>query len=819
MQARPRALTAAILLGLGKYAYAADAVPMHLLDQAESMPADFREHFFDVPVTVRVERDGRYLGDAKILLSPRNTVQLLQFTETYESTLSAEERERWGGYLNQPRPLGNCTSACDHRLLALHYSLENSVLSLVTDDAERNSRAPRYHSLPAHGSYGAVLNNNVNLYSSQAGTSGSYLADLKASVGQWTVVGNYQTYRSSERRSTWQQSLQGLYAEHEQADRFIRLGYFLPFFQGVTRQPSTPGSPVATTAGAMIGSSDTLTVEDGAASLVPLYVTANRQGSVEIYRNGVLIYTQQVEPGLQVIDTRRLPGGIYEVEVRVVEDGQIASQRNELINKPTHWRNLDKRWRYSAYAGRQHSLLGDRTDVRDGVTSFGGIVNYLVHPRVILGASMTGLGNERNVAASVDWHAHERTNLFANAYRSNRYGNGIDVQALHTYRQGSLTFNHGRSWQIRDRRLGTQAGWVRTTALAGSHRFDDRTSLGGRISHSRGVSQGLGFDLMFNRRDTWRGNTIDWSASVYDRPGPQHAKARRNRGAELRMSFSLGDERRSYQGSLGSTNARGRRDLYGMASVQQRIDSGPIRNFAANATADRYGFSLGTDTQFDGRLVSGNLFAQRSSQDGQFSGGLNLQNTLAFGSGTVASSGHVAQLDTGLILDIDSDIPDLNLRANDSHGGSTPLKPGRNLVPVTAYRSGNVQIDFSGVNTPAAAIYPLHIDYHLNKGGIAQRSVQIAKTVTVIGRVTDTNGTPLRGAQLHNHVGRSTAEADGFFTLEMSTRQPEIEIRHPAVNPCRVRLDASRYSSQDDTILAGTLTCPQQTDHTIAVTK
>ncbi|HEY9133688.1 MAG TPA: TcfC E-set like domain-containing protein [Dyella sp.] len=817
MQARRRLLTGAILLGLGKSACAGAAAltSAHLLDQAESMPADFREHFFDVPLVVRVERDGQYLGHAKIVLSPRNTVQLLQFVDTHESTSSADERERWAEYLNMPRPLGRCEHACGD-LVALHYSLESSVLALVTSAAERDVRARRYHSLPVQGSYGAILTNSINLNTDGSATAGSYLADMKASVGQWTLAGNYQAYRSGERRAPWRQSLQGAYAEHEQADRFVRLGYFLPYFQGVTRQPNAPGLPVFTTVGAMVGSSDTLTADDGSASLVPLYVTANRQGSVELYRNGALIYTQQVEPGLQVIDTRRLPGGIYEVEVRTIEDGRVTSTRNELINKPAHWRNLDKRWRYSAYAGQQRSLLDERKDIRSGAYSFGGIVNYLAHPRAVLGASLTGLGGERNLAGSVDWHAHERANFYANAYHSNRHGNGIDLQALYSYRQGSLTVNHGRSWQTDDLRQGARPGWVRTTAAAATHRFDDRSTLTARASHSRGASQGLGFDLMFSRRQTWAGSQFNWRASVFDRPASFHGKNQRNRGFDLALTFSLGNDDRNYQGNVGSrTGVNGRRDLYGSLGVQQRVDTGPIRFVSADVTADRYGFSLGANTQFDSRLLSGNAFAQRSSFNGKISGGLALENTIAFGGGSFASSGRASQVDTGLILDIDSDIPDLALRADDSRGASTALKPGRNLIPVTAYKSGIVRIDFTGHDMPPAAIYPLHIDYHLNKGGIAQRSIKITRTVTVIGRVADEHGAPLRGAQLHNHVGRSVTEADGFFTLEMSASQPEVEVRHASIKNCRVKLDASRYPRDGDTILAGTLTCPSLPSHAL----
>ena len=44
----------------------------------------------------------------------------------------------------------------------------------------------------------------------------------------------------------------------------------------------------------MYGSSDSLAINSPMPSVYPIYVTANRQGSVEIYRDGLLINTQSV---------------------------------------------------------------------------------------------------------------------------------------------------------------------------------------------------------------------------------------------------------------------------------------------------------------------------------------------------------------------------------------------------------------------------------------------------------------------------------------------------------------------------------------------
>lgn len=43
--------------------------PRSLLNQAKGLPSDFEEHFFDVPLAVRVERDQQLVGEAMVVLS------------------------------------------------------------------------------------------------------------------------------------------------------------------------------------------------------------------------------------------------------------------------------------------------------------------------------------------------------------------------------------------------------------------------------------------------------------------------------------------------------------------------------------------------------------------------------------------------------------------------------------------------------------------------------------------------------------------------------------------------------------------------------
>lgn len=826
----PRVLPLATAVMLYCSSTAAPAAPaalesLTLLDQAGGLPDDFRDHFFDVPLVVRVERDGHFLGDARAVLSRENALSLLEFTDSHGSTQPAAERLLWLQVLALPRPLGACTRACDAGLVRLHYSLESSLLSIATGDAGRVAPRARQQTLPEGGSRGLIVRHQLNAYAGEGRqAAGRYALDLQGSLGEWSLAGNYQLDRGGDPEGDLRQSIQSLSAQRELRDAFVRVGYFLPNFQGVTRQPRAPGPYSGTALGVMAGSSDSLVVDSRAPSLFPVYVTANREGTVEVFRDGSLILAQPLQPGVQTLDTRRLPGGIYEVELRVIEDGRESARETAMIHKPNNWRDPTRRWRYSAFAGIQQDLLDGSSNLDAGHLAAGGILNYLAHPRAVVGVSVQHLDGGNAFAGSVDWQVNDSANLFTNAY-SAQHGQGVDLQGLWRYRHGTLIVSHNRSWQERRRpwdaspvatppraeRADTRSGWLQSSALGVNHRLGGNSHVAARLSRQRGVSNGMGMDLSFSRRQTLSGSDASWRVSVFDRPANASSGMRRNRGVDFTLNVALGDTGRRYTGSLGSRTATdGGRSLYASAGAQQDFERGLLRSVGGQASVDGDGLGLSTDALFEHPAMRGDMHLQRSSLRGRSSGGLNLESTLAIGEGRLAvvGAGQAGNTDTGMIVDVSTELAGVGLRAHDSRGGSYVLHPGRNFLPVAAYRTGALQIDFDGRAAPAATIQPATLDYHLNKGGVAYGKVEVLSTFTVMGHLKDAGGEPLAGAHVINHAGRSVAEADGFFALEMSARAPGLEVRHPRVGHCTFELDGTTTRPQGDIWMAGTLACP-----------
>jgi len=799
--------------------------PRSLLAQAKGLPSEFEEHFFDVPLAVRVELDRQFLGEAMVVLTRDDRITLVDFADVGDSTIKASERDTWSNYLKQGVALGGCQAKCPEQLLAVHYSLENSLVSILTENAERDDQAQRYYTLPEGGSTGLIVRNQLNLNGGQnQDLGGRYGLEASSSLGSWTQAINMQLSRLGGMDNTLYHSVNELFTQRELEGSFLRLGLFTPSSEGLTRQPRTFGTTPDTALGVMYGSSDSLAINNPKPAVYPIYVTANRQGSVEIYRDGLLINTQAMPAGLQTLDTRPLPGGIYEVEVRLIEDGQITSSTQELVYKPSNWRNHDERWRYNLFAGRESKVLSNWDEQDDGDMTAGAAFNYLLHPRVILGLSGRQVGDALQYGTSVDWAVVNNTSLYANVYQTENYGTGLDVQGLYSYGSGSIVASHNRSWLdttrlydtlpdgTRVRQRNVFVGQTSNSSLSVNHRLTSKSSVNARVSHSEGNTEGTGIDLGWTQRTQLFGSDANWRLSVFDRPGSFSSGDDRNRGIDLSVNIALGGPGEQISGSIGTRTAReGGRDNNASITYRKDLQDHLLQSVSATAITDTYGVGLNAMANMQSDLVNGDGFIQRSSFNNDLTGGLNLDSTIAVGARKMVITSQYHRDGAGMIIDVESDIDGIVLRADDLSGGSAVLRPGRNFVPLTAYKSSSVSFDFEGNHVPAASIQPARSSYHLHKGGVEYRKITVSKSVTVLGRLVDPQGKPLKGHHIINHASRGVSEVDGFFSMEMNASSPTLEVRFGNQLLCQFRLDPNNARSENDVLMIGDLRCTAET--------
>ena len=91
------------------------------------------------------------------------------------------------------------------------------------------------------------------------------------------------------------------------------------------------------------------------------------------------------------------------------------------------------------------------------------------------------------------------------------------------------------------------------------------------------------------------------------------------------------------------------------------------------------------------------------------------------------------------------------------------------------------------------------------------RKITVMKTVSVLGRLLDAQGQPLRGHHVINHASRGVSEADGFFSMEMSASSPTLEVRYRNQLLCQFRLDPATAANEHDVLMIGDLRCTPDT--------
>lgn len=777
--------------------------PALLLQQARQLPDGFEEHFFGVPLMVRVTVDGRLLGDGEVLLGRDNSLQLLSLLDVQESEFDEGARERWLSKLGTQLPLGECRRACPEGIVGLQYSLEESQLSVLTGKVEQEARDQRFMALPQE-SKGLLVQNQLNLVQGTQ-RNGHYNLQLEGSWGQWTPF--------MEGDATWQEGestelgMAQIYGERLHEANFYRLGFFFPSAQGLVRQPNYYSGATPTVLGVMWGSSDLLRRERGVPSLAPIQVAPTRPGMVEIYRDGNLIQSQPVVSGLQALDTRSLPGGIYEVELRLLEDGQETRRWREMIYKPSNWQTPEEPWRFNLFAGRQTRWLVRQGDSDLEGASGGAAVNHLLLPSLVVGAGSQYVDRRAQHSLSLDWEATSQLHGFASLNQSVGMGWGYDLQGIYWHGNSSLVASHSRN-------LRKQGDASSVSSLSLQQSLEKWGSLGVYVSHQSG--RGNGADLGWHYSDRFLGRWVTWGVTLFDRPGSESTAQQRDRGSTLSLTVNLGGQDRQLSLGLGSNTSRsGGAQHSAYLNYQQEVDWGPLRQVSVGSTHDSYGTGLSGYGRFAAPWLGGDLFAQHSSYNEQVTGGINLESVvalgqegeLALGSRDIGGMGNEA----AMILDIETDDEAAQVRVSDDQGSVQTLGPGRHLVSVPALQSGTLQLEMADHEGAPLTIKPTVLPYHLNRGGVGYGQVNAVSTVTVIGRLLDGQGTPLKGAMVINHVDRTVSEADGFFAVEMSKRNSNLQVEYQGGQQCDLVLEMDQVKRQQAVLLLGDLVCSPQT--------
>ncbi|MCU6190247.1 TcfC E-set like domain-containing protein [Enterobacter bugandensis] len=761
--------------------FSADA-NMTLAANMRALPEDFRRYFYESEVMAQVFLNDTLLFEAAISLTEGGDVRLIRTIEESES-VDSDVRSRWKEVLAMGLSVGECTKLCPLGLMAAEYRLDNSVLKLFTADYETARTENSFITLPETMPGGMIMYNDVSATNSNNTRSWGINSSVTASLLGWSQKASLQSSGSDGQYHYSSSNLYELYSQKELPGHYVRLGFFTP--DSDTGNVEMSGFGYDTVVGAMWGTSDSLLINSGSVSAWPVYVTGQNQSIAEVWRDGRLIHTQQLDSGVQALDTRRLPGGIYDITIKIIENGKTVDTQQAQIYKPQGWINPDRRWRMNLWGGQQRTIGTSSYKGNDNPNpaAAGGGVDYLVHPRVVIGLSGAATDNNHQVRVRSNVTLSPKDSLFAqyttgkNDYQSNQ---NTDIRYYRTIPGGGSANLFWRSIttdvygkQTRFRQQGDTWGSSLSLRLP----WSTSLTVNGQYIDTP-WRQGFGADVSTTTLGSLAGRNMNFRVSAWDRPGFSNVK--RDHGVSLGLSLSLApSSRHTVSAETGMNQSHG----YSRLSYQyQPGDNSALRTAGGGVSYSAKTTVLNASAAVDTPFVSADGWVQHHTQGGSNTAGGNLSQVLMLGGGKVASaSGNTSRgMSSALIVDVESDDNDIGVQAS-GRLSETRLQPGRNVMPAEQWKRDVIQ--FSATGGDSVKVFPEQQSVQLNKGSVQYVKVQAVKTYSLIGTLQDERGELLRNRYVKSDVDGAVINAEGVLTIETGRKNRTLELRADGNGP------------------------------------
>lgn len=747
-----------------------------LASNMRALPEDFRRYFYESEVHAQVFLNDSLLFEAAITLTEGGNVRLIRIVEESDN-IDPIIRNRWKEALEKGVSVGECSKDCPPGLMAAEYRLDSSILKLYTSDYETAKTQESFISLPEGMPGGMIMYNDISVTNSDSTRSWGINSSLTASLLGWSQKASFQSSGTDGKYHFSSSNLYELYSQKELPGHFIRLGFFTP--DSDTGNVEMTGFGYDTVVGAMWGTSDSLLINGDSVSAWPVYVTGQHQSIAEVWRDGRLIHTQQLEAGVQALDTRRLPGGIYDITIKIIENGQTIDTQQAQIYKPQGWNNPDKRWRLNLWGGQQRTIGTNNRYGDDHVNpgAAGGGIDYLIHPRVVMGLSGAITENEHQVRIRSNVTLSPNDSLFAQyttGSDDNQSNQNTDFRYYRTIPGGGSASLYWRStttdvygYQTRNRQQGNT--WGSTLSL----RLPWSTSLtvNGQYIDTP-WRKGFGADVSTTTLGSLAGRNMNFRVSGWDRPG--YGNKRRDNGVSLGLSLSLTpSSMHTVSAETGMNQNRG----YSSLSYQyQPEDESVLRTMGGSLSYSSQNTVLSANASVDSTFASGDGWVQHNTQGSTNTAGGNLSQVLMLGGGKIASvSGSTTRgMSSALIVDVESDEDDIGIQASGKFS-EIRLTPGRNVVPAEQWKRDVIQ--FSATGGDSVKVFPEQESIQLNKGSVQYVKVNAVKTYSFIGTLLDEQGKLLKNRFVESDVSGSVINAEGVLTLETGRNNRILKMR------------------------------------------
>ncbi|WON78855.1 CS1-pili formation C-terminal domain-containing protein [Serratia sp. UGAL515B_01] len=546
-------------------------------------------------------------------------------------------------------------------------------------------------------------------------------------------------------------------------------------------------------------------------SLTPITVFLPSAGEVHIYRQGRLLNIQNFPMGSFEVDTSRLPFGIYDVDVdvEVVIDGKVHSRMRQTINKAFSGSNIQANqtsWQlyggYMDYDKRSYRI--NDANVINGTrqTYLAGGAAAVSIPEILKVTSVPvilGLAVQTS-SYTFDRHVVNETSVNLSVNQSatlgwqglisqgGRYRNIFSISTLLPGGFGSLWANREKS-HIGDSLPVYESD---TYSYGGTFSLNRLFERGGQITLSRTV----------DKRDRSKSNNLEYSTALFSgRYGSVNLRAGIQRYQYDYQSNSINQRYIALDFSLplaawlstgvSSSNGNVRANLAANKNFENSAITSAGFNLA-KLVKDKYNgesdYSASGYAAFDTKYSTGTLTLSRPDNN-HLNGNLTARGSVAYSDKKFAASG--IQEKSGVI--VKTNILDNAVLSAQVNGRNYRLSGADNFIPLPPYAQYKVELmndknsmdsfDIVKGRTRNVTLYP---------GNIAVYEPEVKQLVTVFGRMTTENGQALANAAVRNHIGKTTTDAQGAFSMDVDKRFPSVSLTTEDNGICEVDLDLGK---------------------------
>jgi hypothetical protein len=562
---------------------------------------------------------------------------------------------------------------------------------------------------------------------------------------------------------------------------------------------------------------DTLQDRD-ALSATPLVLALQHQARVELLVDGRLVSSRIYPAGNRLVDTEALPGGSYEVLLRIQEDGLPVRIERRFFSRGTLMAPLG-RPQFAAFAGILPSA-GPGLSLDHGDAFYQLSASYRVAPRIGLDASVLGTGRKAILDGGVVWQSGlAQVRLSALLSSSLDYGASIRASSSG---KGPLAF----SFDLRTIKSRDGRPLMPVASSRGTFSEDPEAGFGDRGSYTQAIgvaSYRLG-DANFRLTGLYRrGGTEDSTYSIgasVDMPVIRTGrwdivvqadvrKSEHELASFLGVRFLLNRGELALSGSAGTIHQSGRpgddERLVGEAQLawaRTLANEGQLSTDAA----------IGRDS--DGSYARASAYARTPL--------VNARADLLHQFGDLATTQYAATLESGFVMSghgVGMSGREMNDSAVEvSADGIAPGQRFELLVDEVArgtvgadrttrvflqpYRS--YQIRLRPLGAQAASFDTAARQVTLYPGSVAALHWDVTPLFVLFGQAVDGLGRPVANAEIKGAFGIGRSDGEGYFQIE--TRSGDVLGFEPASAPaCAVTVGKARQ--RDGYVSGGKVQC------------